>query len=209
MPHVVLLGDSIFDNARYVPDRPCVVQQLRDALPAEWSATLLAVDGHIVVDVVRQLAKLPADATHLVVSVGGNDALGASGLLREPALTVGEALVMLHERLAEFADEYADMLRTVRATGKPVAVCTVYDAIPGMGTAERTGLAGFNEAVLRAAVAAGVPVVDLRLVCTADVHFSPLSSIEPSHVGGARIADVIARLVTTHDFGTGRTTVYV
>ena len=33
MGHVVLLGDSIFDNARYVPDRPPVIDQLRQALP--------------------------------------------------------------------------------------------------------------------------------------------------------------------------------
>src|SRR5437763_7003051 len=81
MSHVVLLGDSIFDNAAYVPGRPPVVEQLRRALPAGWRATLLAVDGHTTADVAGQLARLPADATHLVVSVGGNDALGASAVL--------------------------------------------------------------------------------------------------------------------------------
>ncbi len=33
MGHVVLLGDSIFDNARYVADRPPVIEQVRRALP--------------------------------------------------------------------------------------------------------------------------------------------------------------------------------
>ena len=74
MGHVVLLGDSILDNARYVPDRPAVIEQLREALPRGWQASLLAVDGHITEDVAKQLNKLPADATHLVVSAGGNDA---------------------------------------------------------------------------------------------------------------------------------------
>lgn len=78
MGHIVLLGDSIFDNARYVPGGPSVVEHLRRALPAAWRATLLAVDGSVAADVVRQLADLPADATHLVVSAGGNDALGHS-----------------------------------------------------------------------------------------------------------------------------------
>jgi hypothetical protein len=43
MSHVVLLGDSIFDNARYVPGRPAVIEQVRQALPRHWQATLLAI----------------------------------------------------------------------------------------------------------------------------------------------------------------------
>src|SRR5947209_17191911 len=85
MSYVVLLGDSIFDNARYVPDRPPVIEQVRRGLPPGWQASLLAVDGHLTRDVPRQLARLPADATHLFVSVGGNDALVESGILDEPA----------------------------------------------------------------------------------------------------------------------------
>ena len=90
--HVVLLGDSIFDNQAYVPGEPDVVAQLREELPREWSATLLAVDGDVASGVVRQLSSLPQDATHLVVSVGGNDALGFGYLLEERAGTVREAL---------------------------------------------------------------------------------------------------------------------
>lgn len=70
MGHIVLLGDSIFDNASYVPDRPAVIDQLRQTLPSGWRATLLAVDGHITEDVADQLKNLPPEATHLVVSAG-------------------------------------------------------------------------------------------------------------------------------------------
>lgn len=45
MSHVVLLGDSIFDNGRYVPGGPSVIAHLRKALPDGWRATLLARDG--------------------------------------------------------------------------------------------------------------------------------------------------------------------
>src|SRR5262249_20871634 len=45
MSHVVLLGDSIFDNDRYVPGDPSVIKHLRRALPHGWRATLLAGDG--------------------------------------------------------------------------------------------------------------------------------------------------------------------
>ena len=69
MGHVVLLGDSIFDNGAYVRrGEPDVVAQLRTKLPRDWKATLCAVDGDVTAGVVRQLNRAPSDATHLVVS---------------------------------------------------------------------------------------------------------------------------------------------
>jgi hypothetical protein len=209
MSHVVLLGDSIFDNARYVPDRPPVIEQVRRGLPAAWKATLVAVDGHTVEDIAQQLPRVPEGATHLVVSIGGNDALSASGLLHERAGTVGAALAVLGEALAEFRTGYAAMLASVLALGKPTAVCTIYDTIPILGEAERAALAGFNDFISRAAVSAGVPLIDLRGICTTADDYSPLSPIEPSVVGGAKIADAICRAVTTHDFTKRGCTVYV
>ena len=85
-------------------------------------------------DVARQLPRVPAGATHLVVSVGGNDALGASILLREPAATVGDALATLAGALGEFRTAYAAMLARVRALGKPTAICTIYDRSPFSAT---------------------------------------------------------------------------
>ena len=78
MPNAVLVGDSMFDNASYVPGELPVIDQLRGFLPKDWRATLLAVDGDITADVANQLRNLPNDATHIVVSSGGNDALFAN-----------------------------------------------------------------------------------------------------------------------------------
>src|SRR5687767_4954330 len=58
MPHLVLLGDSIFDNAAYVRGGPDVVTHLAGMLPAGCRATLRGVDGAIIADVPRQLARL-------------------------------------------------------------------------------------------------------------------------------------------------------
>ena len=209
MGHVVLLGDSIFDNACYVPGRPAVIDQVRQALPHGWLATLLAVDGHSTEDVVRQLGGLPASATHLVVSAGGNDALGESGILGEDTGTVGEALALVHEVRTRFRRSYRAMLQALSAVGKPMAVCTVYDAVPGLAAAEQTALAGFNEIILREAFLAGLPVIDLRLVCDRPADYSDVSPIEPSAVVGAKIARVIAEVVTTHDFSRRRITAYM
>ena len=57
MKHVVLLGDSIFDNASYVPGKQPVIDQLRGQLPTSWEATLLAVDGDVTKDVLKQTSR--------------------------------------------------------------------------------------------------------------------------------------------------------
>src|SRR4051812_45594945 len=85
MKHVALLGDSVFDNRAYVGYGPDVVTQLRQRLPPEWRATLAAVDGGVIRDIPHQLERLPDDVTHLVISVGGNDALGFSAVLSAPS----------------------------------------------------------------------------------------------------------------------------
>lgn len=209
MGHVVLLGDSIFDNARYVPDRPPVIEQLRLSLPKGWTATLLAVDGHVTEVIADQLAGVLADATHLIVSVGGNDALGESTVLGEPACTVGDALHLFSEVRERFRGSYRAMLQKLKSLQRPSAVCTVYDSIPGLGIAEKTALAGINEIILREAFVACLPVIDLRILCDQAADFSHISPIEPSVVGGAKIARAIVDLVTKHDFAVGRSTIYI
>ena len=47
MKHIVLLGDSIFDNAAYVNGGPDVIRQLKSISPKDYQATLLAVDGSV------------------------------------------------------------------------------------------------------------------------------------------------------------------
>jgi len=83
MPHLVLLGDSIFDNARYTSGSPDVVSQVRGFLPSGWSASLSAIDNSTTDNVADQLQHLPKEATHLALSVGGNNALPAT--MRTPS----------------------------------------------------------------------------------------------------------------------------
>jgi hypothetical protein len=94
--------------------------------------TRLAIDDHRTSDVARPLQQLPADARHLVVSVGGRNALEHLDCLRATARSVAEVL------------------------GRWAAI-----------------------------------------------------AIEPSVAGGAKIARVIATLMCEHDFGRGRTEVFV
>jgi hypothetical protein len=208
MSHLVLLGDSIFDNARYVPGKPAVIDQVRARLPAGWQATLLAVDGSVTSDVPEQLTRLPADATHLVVSAGGNDALEHSSVLSEAFRSPQEGLERLADVRDEFLANYRRMLRDVLADGRRVAVCTIYDSIPGLARADAAALALFNDIILREAFAGGVPALDLRLVCDRPDDYSLLSPIEPSWTGGLKIARAIAEVVLEHDFSRRQSVIY-
>lgn len=196
MPHVVLLGDSIFDNRAYVDGGPDVVAQLRAALPAGWSATLAAVDGTQAGELAPQLARLPADATHLVLSVGGNDALLASGLLDEPVYSSADALRLIAAVLRDFERAYAAAVDACRAHGLPLVLCTIYGGnFPEADFRERAGvaLAVFNDAIVRCGLARGLDVIDLRAVCNEPRDYA--NPIEPSVAGGAKIARAVARAV--------------
>src|SRR5690349_6873583 len=59
MTHIVLLGDSVFDNAAYVAGGTDVIRQLRYITPAGWQATLKARDGALIAEIDGQLDRLP------------------------------------------------------------------------------------------------------------------------------------------------------
>ncbi|HEX8554885.1 MAG TPA: SGNH/GDSL hydrolase family protein [Sphingomonas sp.] len=196
MSHVVLLGDSILDNQAYVGSAPDVSQQLRAHLGANWAVTLLAVDGHVTADVRRhQLDRVPEGASYLVISVGGNDALGHASILGERASSVAEAVGRLADAQARFAADYAQMIGAVLALGLPTVVCTIYDA--NYPEPQRrlvvAALALFNDVIARAAFSCGLPLIDLRLICTEAADYA--NPIEPSAIGGDKIAGTIAALV--------------
>ena len=195
MAHIILLGDSIFDNGVYVPGGPDVVEQLRRVLPTDWPATLLAVDGAVTRSVPAQLARLPRDATHIVLSVGGNDALSASHLLGSGVGSVGEAVLLLAEAQEGFGREYERMLETVLGAGLPTAVCTIYDTPPSAPQHRiiKAALSLFNDRITRAAFARGLPLIDLRLICSEEGDYA--NPIEPSVQGGGKIAAAIAALL--------------
>ena len=106
MKHITLLGDSVFDNAAYVGRELDVRHQLEQILPQGSKVTLLARDGAVISDIKFQLRGLPSDATHLVISVGGNDALHDTGVLEEAASSVADALTKLAAVGDRFSREY-------------------------------------------------------------------------------------------------------
>ncbi len=208
MSHVVLFGDSIFDNGAYVSGGTPIIDQLRAKLPAGWHADLLARDGAIVNDVLCQLNKLPSSATHVVISAGGNDALESTYLLREADRTAVQGFTDLAATQRQFLLGYQRMIGEVAAMGKAAVVCTIYDSVPDLSPTEVALLSVFNDVIQREASRVGFPLIDLRLVCHERSDYSAVSPIEPSETGGFKIASTIAEVVRTHDFGVNQTVVY-
>jgi GDSL-like Lipase/Acylhydrolase family len=209
MNHVVLLGDSVFDNAAYVAGGPDVVKQLRNLLPSGWRATLGAVDGSVTSGLERQLGRLPSDASHLVISAGGNDALGYASILEARAQSVAEAVDRLASVRERFGQDYERMLDRVMERRLPTAVCTIYDTrIPQpRWRLVVTALSVFNDCITRAAFARDLPVIDLRLLCDQDEDYA--NPIEPSVRGGEKIAAAIAGLLVKPPADRSRSVVIV
>jgi lysophospholipase L1-like esterase len=197
MTHVVLLGDSIFDNGAYVRrGEPDVVKQVQAKLPQGWKATLRAVDGAVTAGVLSQLSRVPTDASHFVVSVGGNDALRSSGILREQARSVAEVVGRFAVVQDEFARNYRAMLDRILERRLPTALCTIYDARFPDPQEQRlvvTALSIFNDVITREAFARRLPLIDLRLICDEPDDYA--NPIEPSAKGGDKIAGAIAQVV--------------
>jgi len=210
MKHLVLLGDSVFDNKAYINDGLDVIAHIRRQIPADWKASLRAVDGSVIENVRKQVLDLPNDATHLIISVGGNDAILNADVLRQKVASSAEALDKLADVAGEFEYHYREMLQSVLRLKKPTVVCTIYYPRipePFIQKIAVAALTIFNDVIIRQAFQEGVPLIDLRLVCNEDSDYA--NEIEPSEKGGGKIAKAIVRLVNEHNFESGRTEVFV
>ena len=141
-----------------------------------------------------QTPEIPGDATHLVVSIGGNDALGYADLLESPATSTADALRLFGEAVERFEGSYRSAVRPVFAGGLPTTLCSIYNGAfgePEHAARARVALMMFNDVILRVAFEHHASVIDLRLVCNERADYA--NPIEPSGQGGMKIAKAIVR----------------
>ena len=226
MKHIILAGDSIFDNRSYVnPGEPDVIKQLESLLATGDKATLLAVDGAVITNVAGQLKNRPGDTTHLFISVGGNDGLYMLDSFLSPVSSMGEGFLKFNPIRQDFEKKYSKMLRQALKVGLQTAVCTIYH--PRFESTHLERMSGFippgiapsdlqkvamnllsiiNDIIFQEAVKSGVPIVDLRIIFNEDRDFA--NPIEPSMLGGAKMTKVIKRVAYEHDFSLKKTVVF-
>jgi len=217
----------VFDNGTYVgPGRPDVAQQVRARLSeetkppgeteplGETEVTLLARDGHYISDVPRQMRRLPNSATHLFLSVGGNDGLryldAIEGFDKEVQSFSG-AVRRLREIQEDFREDYGPVLQEVLRAGLPTALCTVYNGNfqeEEIQDVVDTILPVINDVIIEAAVREGLPLIDLgRTLCEPGRDYA--NPIEPSARGGQKIAGAVAEIFKQHEFSSPRAEIYV
>jgi hypothetical protein len=68
------------------------------------------------------------------------------------------------------------------------------------------GLGLFNNTIIKEAAIAGLPLIDLRMVCNEKTDFA--NEIEPSIAGGKKIARVFSKVVTEHGFERNQSIIY-
>jgi hypothetical protein len=195
MLRVALMGDSIFDNKAYVGDEPDVVGHLRQLTP-EWKFDLHAVDGNVAGDVVKQLEAIHEDVSHLVVSAGGNDAINNADILQMRVSSSAEVLASLSDRAQDFEAEYSKLLNAATKIGRPISISTIYYpnfAQESVQKVTKAALASFNDVIVSLGAKFEVPILDLRLICTAPSDYA--NEIEPSGTGGEKIAAAIVRML--------------
>lgn len=190
--HIALLGDSILDNRAYTQDEPDVATHLRQLLANSVDVTLCAVDGSTTSDLQPQITKTPSSASHIVVSIGGNDALLNSDLLRTPVASTTEALSLFGKRISQFERSYRRAIESVLTLKRQTAICTIYNGNldPPEADVARIALMTFNDVILRYGFERHLTIIDLRLVCSAKTDYA--NHIEPSGSGGLKIAKAIA-----------------
>jgi len=205
--NVVLIGDSTLDNGLYTDGGPSVPEHLEALLGSDGVVTMLAVDGNTTADVENSLSAVPKEATHLFMSVGGNDAMLRVDVLERAANSVSAALLELANVMEGFRDDYHRCLDAVLQLGLPTSICTIYNGAfeeeTGEQTVISTALCVFNNVIVQAGLDHGLTVVDLRRVCSRRSCFA--NPIEPNTEGGRKIAESI--LEATQLNLTGKSTI--
>jgi GDSL-like Lipase/Acylhydrolase family len=203
---LVLLGDSILDNAPYTASAPDTTQHLRQQLGSDWTVERLARDGAVMSDVRFQLAQLGDRVDCIVLSVGGNDALEHVDLLERRASSAARLFGALADIADQFSTAYLQVANAVAARTPRLVLCTIYEPpLLDQITARlaRVPLGVLNDRIVQVASRLGLEVLDLRSVCTETCDF--VQQIEPSARGAAKIATAIAALLRgTRELSTAR-----
>ena len=201
--HLVLLGDALqnIDLGKGQAESALVPRPRNP-----WKLTVLQPP-----EVLRQgrVRAIPAEVSHIVICVDGGWAIDTSGLLQGDAQSVRGTLGELATAADGFEGIFARLIAAAKETGLPTIVCTLVPARyvdPVHERAAATALAIFNDRVLRRAFAAGLSIVELRLVCDEDSDYASETLL--SRTGVRKVANVARSALYDVSRNPGRTRVY-
>jgi len=194
--NVSLLGDSIIDNKVYVGEGELsVTEHLQHNSSSNF--TMIAVDGDTTEDVLEnQLENLKEPVSHIVLSIGGNDLLQNLHLLQDETSGMKFALEKSSELIGEIQENYTKILEHLSNYDAKVLLCTVYEGdlksdvmLAQFDKAGQAMLKMHNDTVYYLASKFDVDVLELRNIFTNKEDYA--NPIEPSHIGGEKLAKAI------------------
>lgn len=199
MTSITLLGDSIIDNKTYVQQQEySVLEHLQNISKNEFLQ--LAYDGDTTVNVLeRQLqSQEVAKSSHLVLSIGGNDLLQNILFLHDgPIENINKALSDVHKQILKPLEQrFETIVEKLSSHRANLLLCTVYEGDLGRTDEFRDVLdsskimvSSFNDTVYKTASKYNADVLELRHIFTSPEDYA--NPIEPSHVGGEKLAQAI------------------
>ena len=200
---LVLLGDSIIDNKTYVLDgEKSVLEHIQSK--TDIKTVQLALDGATTGDVLdNQLNNISSEASHIVLSVGGNDLLNEIGFLTEDfKYTPNQVLERCYSLIAPITKKYESIVTTLQTSKirANLLLCTVYEGdlegsvmYDDIAISSRTMLSLFNDSVYKTHNMFKTGILELRHIFTNKEDYA--NPIEPSHQGGEKLADKLVRWV--------------
>ena len=216
MNRIYLLGDSIIDNAPYVKkNEKDVVSHLISMYKEDPKVNInnRAVDGHTMRDLLdTQLSDEGLnEATHIVMSIGGNDLLQNISFLQmtsklsevmDKDARIGKwgSKELNPSRNKVFEETYFEIIKPMQQEYESIVanlsnyrakllLCTVYegdlvdsDEFSDVIYSSKTMLSIFNDLVYRTAQKYDGEVLELRDIFISSEDYA--NPIEPSHIGG-------------------------
>ena len=203
MNRVVLFGDSIIDNKTYVSHGEfSVLEHLENISNYEYIQ--VAYDGHTTFDVQNKQLHLSTieKPSHIVLSVGGNDLLqNLSYLSNGPISNVNEAVSGIQQHIFEPLEQrFETIIEELSSQRANLLICTVYegdlgrtDEFKDVLDSSKIMVSSFNDIVYKTAKKYNADVLELReIFITSDDYANP---IEPSHIGGEKLAKSIVEWI--------------
>jgi len=178
---VILMGDSVLNNANYVPAGKSVYDSLKSKLSKVIN---LAKDGATISDLYGQLDKIPVDLnnsnTYIFISAGGNDILNKRTELSSTEI----------RRLFDSYMEFLKALRTKLGSAK-INILNLYLPSNPRYQSYKTSIDQWNQLINQSSSKIGemYNVIDLHGLLTSPDDF--VYDIEPSESASDKIAYLI------------------
>ena len=178
---IILIGDSVLNNANYVPSGKSVY----DILKTKLSKVLnFSKDGATINDLYSQLDKIPTNLnkteTHIFISAGGNDILNKSSELNSANIT-------------HLFNRYMDFLKSLRVKlgNAQIHILNLYLPANPRYQSYKPSIDQWNQLINNNSSKIGeiYNVVDLNSLLTTPNDF--VYDIEPSEFASEKIATII------------------